>query len=103
MAVKVSADNFVKEVLLSDEIVIADFYSDSCVPCKRISPILSEIEEENMEIRIAKINVNIDHQTPEKYGVTSVPTLIIFKKGEEKARIVGAVRKSVITEAIASI
>ena len=104
MAVKISGDNFEAEVLNSDKLVIADFYSDSCVPCKRLSPVIAEIEEENQDsVKVAKLNINFDSETPEKYSVTSVPTLIFFKNGEEIARITGAVKKDKITQTINSI
>lgn len=96
MAVKVGADNFDSEILNFEGIVIADFYSDSCVPCKRMSPVLAEIDEENESVKLAKINVNFNEELAEKYGVMSVPVMIFFKGGEEVSRITGAVKKSEI-------
>lgn len=101
MAVRATNDTFEAEV--STGTVIADFYSDSCVPCKRMSPILAEIEEENSEIKLVKLNINFDGETAEKYNITAVPTLIIFKDGEEKTRLVGAVKKAEIIEAVKTI
>ena len=104
MAVKANNDTFEAEILSSDEgVVIADFYSDSCVPCKRMSPILAEIEEENSKLKIVKLNINFDGETAEKYDVTAVPTLVIFKNGREISRLVGAVKKSDIIEAVNSV
>lgn len=101
MSVRVSKDNFDSEVLLCDNIVIADFYSDSCVPCKRLSPILAELEEENTDnIKLVKINVNFDAELAEKYGVQSSPTLIFFRNGEEKTRRTGLIKKSEISDII---
>ena len=101
MSVRVSKDNFDTEVLLCDNIVIADFYSDSCVPCKRLSPILAELEEENTDnVKFVKINVNYDSELAEKYGVQSSPTLIFFKNGEEKTRRTGLIKKSEISDII---
>lgn len=94
MAVRVNGDTFEAEVLKSDGIVLADFYSDSCVPCKRLSPVLAEIEEElGDKIKLVKININFDAELAEKNEVQSVPTIVFFKSGEEKARLTGTVKK----------
>ena len=103
MAVKVNADCFESEVLSAEEVVLVDFYSDSCVPCKRIAPLLSQIEQENESIKLAKLNINFDQETAKAYGVTAVPTLVLFKGGKEKGRLVGSVKKETIEEAINSI
>ena len=104
MAVRVSTDTFEAEVKDGGKAVIADFYSDSCVPCKRLSPVLAEIEEEQGDkVKLVKININFDAELAEKYGVMSVPTLIFFKDGEEVSRINGAVKKSEILSEIEKI
>ena len=95
MSVSVDTDNFDKEVLKSEGIVLADFYSDSCGPCRRVSPMLNELEEKyKNKIKLAKINVNSDVKLARKYVVQAVPTIVFFKNGEESARIVGAADKS---------
>lgn len=99
MAVRVNAENFDSEVLGAQEIVLADFYSDSCVPCKRMSPVLAELEETYPDtLKLVKININFDGELAEKYEVQAAPTLIFFKDGEEKARLRGAVKKAEIIE-----
>lgn len=101
MAVRVDADSFEAEVLRSDKAVIADFYSDSCVPCKRLSPVLAEIGEEFSDvIKVVKININYDIELAQRYEVQAAPTLIFFKEGKEAARLRGAIKKSEITETI---
>ena len=101
MSVRVNAESFEAEVLNSKQPVLADFYSDSCVPCKRLSPVLAEIEEQYADrINIAKININFDAELAEKYEVRAAPTLIFFKDGQETERLIGAVKKSEITEII---
>jgi thioredoxin 1 len=101
MAVRVNGENFDSEVLQADGIVLVDFYSDSCVPCKRMSPVLAEIEESYTEgFKLVKVNINFDAELAEKYGVQAAPTFVFFKGGEEQARIVGAVKKSELTEKI---
>lgn len=100
MAVRAAEDNFTAEVLEIPGIVIVDFYSDSCVPCKRMSPVLAEIEEENPDIKLVKVNINFDRSLAEKYEVQAAPTLIFFVNGTEADRTTGAVKKADITEII---
>lgn len=95
MAERVSLENFEAEVLQADKAVLADFYSDSCVPCKRMSPVLADIEEDYADnLKVVKININFDGELAEKYDVQAVPTLIFFKNGAEAARLIGLVKKS---------
>lgn len=104
MSVRANKDTFESEINEAGKLVIADFYSDSCVPCKRMSPLLAETEEEDPEgIKLVKLNINFDGKTAQKYNVTSVPTLVFFKDGTEKARLTGAVKKAQLTETINSI
>ena len=103
MAQRVSKDNFSEEVLSEEKLVIADFYSDSCIPCKRMSPVIAELEEELTDVKFGKLNINFDSETAEKYGVSSVPTLIFFRSGEEVLRLQGAQKKSQLLEAINNI
>ncbi|MDD6097604.1 MAG: thioredoxin family protein [Oscillospiraceae bacterium] len=98
MAVRVTEENFNSEVLEVSGIVIADFYSDSCIPCKRLSPVLAEVEEENPDVKLVKMNVGFDRSLAEKYEVQAVPTLIFFKNGTEAERTRGTVKKADITE-----
>lgn len=101
MAARVSADNFEAEVLKADGIVLADFYSDSCVPCKRLSPVIAEIEEQfGDKAKFVKININFDAELAEKYEVQSVPTVVFFRNGEELSRLNGTVKKSDIISEI---
>lgn len=104
MSVRANKDTFESEINEAGKLVIADFYSDSCVPCKRMSPLLAETEEEDPEgIKLVKLNINFDGETAQKYNVTSVPTLVFFKDGAEKARLMGAVKKAQLAETIYSI
>lgn len=104
MAVRVNSENFEAEVLGADKAVIADFYSDSCVPCKRLSPVLAEIEEEyGDKVKLVKININFDAELAEKYEVQTVPTLVFFKNGAEASRQSGALKKADIVSEIEKI
>ncbi|MBR2176452.1 MAG: thioredoxin [Clostridia bacterium] len=101
MAVRINADSFEAEVLQSDIPVLADFYSDSCVPCKRLSPVLAEVEEEYTDsIKVVKININFDTELAERYEVQAAPTLILYKDGKEADRLRGAIKKADIVDLI---
>lgn len=75
---------------------LVDFYADWCGPCRMVSPIVDEIAEERSDITVGKVNVDDENALSMKYGVMSIPTLIVFKDGQEKTRIVGARPKAAI-------
>lgn len=91
---QVNSERF-ESVLQSGGAVLADFYSETCVPCKRMAPVLEELEGElGGRVKIVKINVAEEGGQARKYGVQAVPTFIMFRNGSESSRIVGAVPKS---------
>lgn len=98
--VKITKDNFEKEVLNSKKTVLVDFYADWCGPCKMQSPILDEIAEENDNIKVCKINVDVEGELAEKYNVMSIPTMIIFKNGKSSKEFVGLTPKEKIIDEI---
>ena len=101
MPAKISTAEFDNEVLASDLPVLADFYSDSCIPCKRMSPILSKLENEyENKVKLVKINTNFEKELVERYNILAAPTLILFDKGQEISRLRGAVKKEDITALI---
>ncbi len=101
MALRVNADNFEEKVLKADKPVLLEFYSDSCIPCKRMAGPLGDVEDEYEDsLLVYKVNVNYDDALAEKYGVMSAPTLILFVNGEEKNRRSGAANKEEIIEFI---
>lgn len=97
---KVTSENFEKEVLNSDKTTIIDFYADWCGPCKMMSPIIDEIAEENENVKVGKLNVDEAQDIAGKYNVMSIPTIIIFKDGEEISRFVGVTSKENILNAL---
>jgi len=101
MPSRVAGADFESEVLNSDIPVLADFYSDSCIPCKRLSPILTQLENEYAgKVKIVKVNVNFEEDLVQKYEVQSAPTLILFSNGSEVSRVTGAVKKDEIINII---
>ena len=97
---KITAANFENEVLRSDKPVLLDFYADWCGPCGMIAPIVEEIANEHSEIDVVKVNVDDAGIIAAMLGIVSIPTLILFKKGEEVGKLIGAVPKSDIEELI---
>lgn len=99
MALRINQDNFEEKVLQSDKPVLLDFYSDTCIPCKRLAGPLGDVEDEYEDkIYVYKVNVNYDEKLAEQYQVMSAPTLIFLKDGEEKSRLTGAVGKEEIVK-----
>ena len=93
--VNVTDENFNTEVLKSDKPIVVDFWAEWCGPCKQIGPILEEISNEmSNEVVIAKHNIDQEPNTPTKYGIRGIPTMLLFKSGELKATKVGATTKS---------
>ncbi|HEX6550935.1 MAG TPA: thioredoxin TrxA [Gammaproteobacteria bacterium] len=90
-----SDSNFENDVLKSDLPVLVDYWAEWCGPCKMIAPILDEIAADYQgKLRIAKVNVDENQQVTQKYGIRSIPTLILFKDGNVQAQKVGAMSKS---------
>ncbi|MGH8400036.1 MAG: thioredoxin TrxA [Gammaproteobacteria bacterium] len=90
-----SDTNFENDVLKSDLPVLVDYWAEWCGPCKMIAPILDEIAADYQgKLRIAKVNVDENQQITQKYGIRSIPTLILFKDGNVQAQKVGAMSKS---------
>ena len=97
---KITDENFEREVKQYEGTVLLEFYSDSCIPCKRMSPILAQLEEENSQLKVAKYNVNTDAKIAEEYEILASPTILFFKNGEEKERKRGIAKKSELEEII---
>jgi len=97
--VTLTDQNFSTEVLQSQEPVLVDFWAPWCGPCRIVGPIVEEIAQEfTGKVKVGKLNVDENSATAQKYGVMSIPTLAIFKKGEVVDQLIGAHPKEAIAE-----
>ena len=104
MAERVTKDNFEEKVLKNTLPVIVDFYSDSCIACKKLAPVLGDLED-NYEgkVTVVKVNTNYDAELTDEYAIMANPTIILFKDGREADRKTGAVAYSELEEWVADL
>ncbi|HLC72200.1 MAG TPA: thioredoxin [Candidatus Nanoarchaeia archaeon] len=101
MVQEVTAATFKKEVL-QPPAVLVDLWAEWCMPCKRLAPIFEELSKEMKEVRFTKLNVEEFPELAQEYGVMNIPTMLVFKNGEEAGRIVGLMSKEEIKKKIQS-
>ena len=94
--ITLTAENFRTEVLESDKPVLVDFWAAWCGPCRMLSPVVDEIAEETTSIKVGKVNVDEQPALAEQFGVSSIPTLILFKDGKAVETSVGVRPKAAI-------
>lgn len=87
--IEVSEENFEQEVLKSDFPVLVDFWAPWCGPCRMMGPIIDEIADENLELKVCKVNVDDSSDLARKYDIESIPTLIYFKNGNVRSTMIG--------------
>ena len=101
MAERIGKDDFAEKVIGFSGLSVVEFYTDSCVPCKRMSPILTALSEQYSEgVFIAKVNAAYEQELAEKYDVAATPTFLFFKNGEIVERFTGARKKEELEQII---
>ena len=100
MADTITTDTFDAEVLGSEGPVLVDFWADWCGPCHAVAPVLDQIVEEHSDLRLVKVNIDEEQELARRYGVMSIPTMILFEGGEPKAAAMGAQPKSMLEKSL---
>ncbi len=94
--INITNRNFSSEVLASDRPVLLDFYAEWCGPCRMVSPLIDEIAEERSDIKVGKINVDEEGALAQRFGIISIPSLVVMKGGRVVSKAVGARPKEAI-------
>jgi thioredoxin 1 len=101
MAEAIKTDSFESEVLQSEKPVIVDFWAEWCAPCRMIAPVLDEIARERAdEVRVVKVNIDEEPELAQRYGIMSIPTIVLFKGGAPAAAALGAQPKSMLERSL---
>ena len=100
MVKHINQDEFEKEVLNEEGVVVVDFFATWCGPCKMLAPVLDEVQDEMKNVKIVKIDIDENSDKASEYGVKNIPTIKIFKNGEEITTNVGFVPKNLLKEMI---
>ena len=100
MATDVTTTSFETDVIGSAEPVIVDFWAEWCGPCHAVAPVLDQIVSEHPELRLVKVNIDEEPELAQRYGVMSIPTIILFKEGKPEAAAVGAQPKRMLEKSL---
>jgi thioredoxin 1 len=101
MSTAVTESSFEQEVIQSDKPVIVDFWAEWCGPCHAVSPVLDKIiEERGDDLRLVKVNIDEEPSLAQKYGIVSIPTIMLFRNGEPAAAAIGAQPKGAIEKSL---
>lgn len=98
--INITLENFEAEVIKSEKTVLVDFWAPWCGPCRMLSPVVDEIGEERTDIKVGKVNVDEQEELAMRFGIMSIPTLIVFKNGEAVKKTLGVQPKATILEMV---
>ena len=93
MITTVTKENFDKEITEVKETVLVDFWAAWCMPCKMLSPTIDQVAEERSDVKVCKINIDEEQELAIRFGIMSIPTVMVFKNGEATAKSIGLVSK----------
>jgi thioredoxin 1 len=96
----ITTDAFETEVLKSEQPVIVDFWAEWCGPCHAVAPVLEQIADEREDLRLVKVNIDEEPALAQRYGVMSIPTILLFKDGEPAAAAIGAQPKKMLERSL---
>jgi thioredoxin 1 len=100
MATNVTESTFDEEVIQSEQAVLVDFWAEWCGPCHAVAPVLDRIVDEHEDVKLVKVNIDEEQGLAQRYGVASIPTMILFKAGEPAAAAIGAQPKGALERAL---
>lgn len=100
MAMEVNQNEFVKEVLETQETVLVDFWAPWCGPCRMQGPIIEDFSKDNANVKVVKVNVDDNQELAEKYNIMGIPTLLVFKNGKLSKQAVGLQSKANLAELV---
>ena len=98
--INITLENFEAEVIKSEKTLLVDFWAPWCGPCRMLSPVVDEIGEERTDIKVGKVNVDEQEELAMRFGIMSIPTLIVFKNGEAVKKTLGVQPKAAILEMV---
>jgi len=96
----ITTDTFETEVIQSEQPVVVDFWAEWCGPCHAVAPVLQQIADERDDLRVVKVNIDEEPALAQRYGVMSIPTIVLFKGGEPAAAAVGAQPKRMLERSL---
>ena len=96
----ITTEKFETEVLQSEQPVIVDFWAEWCGPCHAVAPVLQQIADERSDLRVVKVNIDEEPTLAQRYGVMSIPTIVLFKAGEPAAAAIGAQPKQMLERSL---